>query len=112
MIVQNKEIRESKIKPLGISTPIDPSKPFGERLRAAREARGITRGELALRLKGYLSEDGIRALETGRAMNPHPGTLAWLIQYLPELSSKNDTNNDGNGINAPQVSRRTILSPM
>ena len=61
---------------------------FGQRLGAARRARGWSRAELARRT-GDLTAEGIRRIEQGLTHNPgilHAQALAWALDVpLPDL---------------------------
>jgi transcriptional regulator with XRE-family HTH domain len=66
---------------------------FGQALRAAREAQGVSRFCLTLMIKEKfraqrvtLSESTIQSLETGACLFPRRTTLAILTAVLPELS--------------------------
>ncbi|MGY1619541.1 ATP-binding protein [Geodermatophilus sp. SYSU D00691] len=62
----------------GAAEPGDP--PFGERLRALREAARMTQAELAARAE--LSVNGISALERGVRRRPYPHTVRTLATAL------------------------------
>jgi transcriptional regulator with XRE-family HTH domain len=54
--------------------------PFGERLRALREARGVTQAELARAL--HVSPAYLSALEHGRRGRPSPGLIHQVNEYF------------------------------
>src|SRR6516164_9225280 len=58
----------------------DPSAPFGELLRRARQAAGLTQEELAER--AGLSRRGIADLESGARKTPRKDTVALLAAAL------------------------------
>ena len=54
--------------------------PFGERLRALREARGVTQAELARAL--HVSPAYLSALEHGHRGRPSPGLIHQVNEYF------------------------------
>lgn len=54
--------------------------PFGERLRALRETRGVTQAELARAL--HVSPAYLSALEHGRRGRPSPGLIHQVNEYF------------------------------
>ena len=54
--------------------------PFGARLRALREARGVSQGELAAAL--HVSAAYLSALEHGRRGRPSPGLIHQVNEYF------------------------------
>ena len=60
---------------------------FGSELRRLRDAKGLSRAELADRMNGLLSADGIKSLETDPQRVPRNGTLANLVKLFPELGT-------------------------
>jgi transcriptional regulator with XRE-family HTH domain len=54
--------------------------PFGARLRALREARGVTLGELATAL--HVSAAYLSALEHGHRGRPSPGLIHQVNEYF------------------------------
>jgi transcriptional regulator with XRE-family HTH domain len=59
---------------------LDPSAPFGDLLRRARQAAGLTQEELAAH--AGLSRRGIADLENGARRHPRKDTVALLIAAL------------------------------
>src|SRR4051794_32409748 len=70
----------------GMDKAMDGATSFGERLRALREAAGLTQEELAER--AGLTADGIGALERGTRRRPYPHTLRALAEGLALTESE------------------------